>query len=73
MSEEKVIEETAKGGIKILTEMPKISIKAEAVTHLFGLAITNSMIASAFVFLLTIFVALYFKHQSGLKKKGNFY
>src|SRR3989339_2138111 len=73
MSEVKVIEETAKGGITILTEMPKISIKAEAVTHLFGLTITNSMIASAIVFLLTIFIAVYFKNQSTKTRKGNFY
>ncbi|MFA6081669.1 MAG: FoF1 ATP synthase subunit a [Patescibacteria group bacterium] len=53
--------------------MPKISIKAEIITHLFGLAITNSMIASAIVFLLTVFVALYFKQQSAQKRKGNFY
>jgi F-type H+-transporting ATPase subunit a len=73
MSEGIAIEETAKSGITILTEMPKISIKAEAVTHIFGVALTNSMIASAVVFLLTVFVALYFKHQSSLKRKGNFY
>jgi F-type H+-transporting ATPase subunit a len=73
MSEEKVIEEGAKGGIQILMEMPKISIKAEAVTHLFGIAITNSMIASAVVFLLTIFIAVYFKRESGKSRKGNFY
>ncbi|MEK9169726.1 MAG: F0F1 ATP synthase subunit A, partial [Patescibacteria group bacterium] len=53
--------------------MPKISIKAEIIFHLFGYSITNSMIASAIVFLLTIFIALYFKHQSTLKKKENFY
>lgn len=73
MSEEKVIEETANGGITILTEMPKISIKAEAVTHLFGIPITNSMIASAIVFLLTVFIALYFNYQSNLKRRSNFY
>ncbi|PJA56102.1 hypothetical protein CO165_00045 [Candidatus Roizmanbacteria bacterium CG_4_9_14_3_um_filter_33_18] len=53
--------------------MPKISIKAEIIFHLFGLAITNSMIASAIVFLLTVFVALYFQHQSTQKRKDNFY
>lgn len=73
MSEEKVIEEAAKGGVQIIMEMPKISIKAEVVTHLFGLKITNSIIASAIVFLLTIFIAVYYKKQSGKQKKGNFY
>ena len=57
MSEVKLVEETAKSGITILTEMPKISIKAEIIFHLFGFGITNSMIASAIVFLLTIFIA----------------
>lgn len=52
--------------------MPHISIKAEKIFEL-GLGITNSMIASGIVFLLTIFIALYYKNQSTLKKKGNFY
>src|SRR3989344_8955077 len=73
MSEVKLVEETAKSGITILTEMPKISIKAEIIFHLFGFGITNSIIASSIVFLLTIFVALYFKQQSTQKRKGNFY
>lgn len=53
--------------------MPHISIKAETIFHLLGLGITNSMIASAIVFLLTVFIALYFKHQSTQNRKGNFY
>ena len=53
--------------------MPHISIKAEIIFHLLGLGITNSMIASAFVFLLTVLIALYYKSQSNLKRKGNFY
>ncbi|VVA44288.1 ATP synthase subunit a [Candidatus Roizmanbacteria bacterium] len=73
MIEGKVIEETAKGAVAIATEMPHISIKAEVVSHLLGVNITNSMIASAIVFLLTIFIALYFNQQSTQKRKGNFY
>jgi len=53
--------------------MPKISIKAEIIFHLFALDITNSMIASVIVFLLTVFIALYFKKQSTLSRKSNFY
>jgi len=53
--------------------MPHISIKAEIIFHLLGFGVTNSMIASAIVFLLTIFIAFYYKHQSTLKTKGNFY
>ncbi len=53
--------------------MPHISIKAEKIFELMGLGITNSMIASAIVFLLTIFIALYYKNQSTLKRKSNFY
>jgi F-type H+-transporting ATPase subunit a len=53
--------------------MPHISIKAEKIFEFLGLGITNSMIASAIVFLLTVFVALYYKNQSTLKRKSNFY
>ena len=53
--------------------MPHISIKAQIIFHLLGFGITNSMIASAIVFLLTILIALYYKSQSTLKRKGNFY
>lgn len=53
--------------------MPHISIKAEKIFELMGLGVTNSMIASFIVFLLTIFVALYYKNQSTLKRKSNFY
>jgi len=53
--------------------MPHISIKAEVIFHIFGLAVTNSMIASFIVFLLTILICLYYKHQSTLSRKGNFY
>lgn len=73
MIEAKVIEETAKGAVAVASETPHISIKAEVVSHLLGLNITNSMVASAIVFLLTIFIAFYYKHQSTLKRKGNFY
>lgn len=53
--------------------MPHISIKAETIFHLFGLGITNSMIASTLVFFLTIFIAFYYKTQSTKERKGNFY
>ncbi|MBI5122760.1 F0F1 ATP synthase subunit A [Candidatus Roizmanbacteria bacterium] len=53
--------------------MPHISIKAEKIFEFLGLGITNSMIASGIVFLLTVFIALYYKNQSTLKRKGNFY
>lgn len=53
--------------------MPHISIKAEKIFELFGLGITNSMIASAIVFLLSIFIALYYKKQSTQNRKSNFY
>ncbi len=53
--------------------MPHISIKAEKIFEFLGLGITNSMIASGIVFLLTIFIALYYKNQSTLKRKSNFY
>ncbi|MEK7633752.1 MAG: FoF1 ATP synthase subunit a [Patescibacteria group bacterium] len=53
--------------------MPHISIKAEKIFELMGLGITNSMIASGIVFLLTIFIVLYYKNQSTFKRKSNFY
>lgn len=53
--------------------MPHISIKAEKIFELFGLGITNSMIASAVVFLLSVFIAVYYKQQSTQKRKNNFY
>ncbi len=53
--------------------MPHISIKAEKIFEFLGLGITNSMIASLIVFLITVFISLYYKNQSTLKKKGNFY
>jgi len=53
--------------------MPHISIKAEKIFEFLGLGITNSIIASGIVFLLTVFVVLYYKNQSTLKKKSNFY
>jgi F-type H+-transporting ATPase subunit a len=53
--------------------MPHISIKAEKIFQFLGLNITNSMIASAIVFLMTVFIALYFKNQSAKKRKSNFY
>ena len=53
--------------------MPHISIKAEKIFEFLGLGITNSMIASAIVFLLTVFIALYYNNQSTKKIKSNFY
>jgi len=53
--------------------MPHISIKAEKIFEFLGFGITNSMIASGIVFLLTIFMVLYYKNQSTFKKKSNFY
>lgn len=53
--------------------MPHISIKAEKIFEFLGLGITNSMIASLIVFSITVFISLYYKNQSTLKKKGNFY
>ncbi len=53
--------------------MPHISIKAEKIFEFLGLGITNSMITSGIVFLLTVVIALYYKKQTTQKIKSNFY
>jgi len=54
--------------------MPKISIKAEPIFHLFGFTITNSFFTSFFVFLITVFISVYFYQQSKkIGKKNGFY
>lgn len=49
--------------------MPKISVKAETIFHLFGFAITNSFFTSFFALIITIFLALFYYKES--KKIGN--
>ncbi len=54
--------------------MPKISIKAEPIFHLFGFVITNSLFTSLFVFILAVIIALIFNKQSQKTgKKSGFY
>ncbi|MBI3366300.1 F0F1 ATP synthase subunit A [Candidatus Roizmanbacteria bacterium] len=53
--------------------MPKISIKAEPIFHIFGFVVTNSLLSSIIVFLLTILIALYYYNESKQVNKGNLY
>lgn len=58
---------------KILTEMSKISIKAEPIFHIGNFAIPNSLFLSFFVLIGFFFLAFYYYKQSQSKKKTNFY
>lgn len=73
MNEGKIIEETAKGGIKLFTKMPTISIKAEPIFKIFNFEITNSLILSMIVLIFFFMVALLYNKQSKEKKKGKFF
>lgn len=53
--------------------MPKISIKAEPLFHIFGFTVTNSFLTSMIVFALTVIIALYYTYQSKQAKKSSFY
>ncbi len=53
--------------------MPKISIKAEAIFHIFGFAITNSFLASLIVIAVTAMISLFYYHESKQEKKGSLY
>ncbi len=53
--------------------MPAISIKAETLFHIFGLAITNSFLTSVIVILLTLLLSIYYNHQYQLKDKSKLY
>ncbi len=73
MSEVKAIEETAKSGIQLLTEMPAISIKAEPIFHILNFKVNNSLILSTLVLIFFTLVALFYNKQSKEKKKNKFY
>ena len=53
--------------------MPHISIKAEPIFHLLGIAITNSYLASIIVIIATLFIGLYYKKQITASKKSGFF
>ncbi len=73
MSEGKIIEETAKGGVKLLTEMPEISIKAESIFEIFHFKVTNSLILSTIVFVFFLVIAMLYNKAAKTKKKSNFF
>ncbi len=58
---------------KILTEMPKISIKAEPIFHIGNFYLTNSLFLSFFVLIGFFVLGLAYYKQAQSKKKGNLY
>ncbi|MGB9883338.1 MAG: F0F1 ATP synthase subunit A, partial [Microgenomates group bacterium] len=58
---------------KILTEMSKISIKAEPIFHIGNFYLPNSLFLSFFVLIGFFVLGLVYYKQSQSKKKGNLY
>lgn len=70
---EKTIEEAAISGIKIFTEMPEISIKAEPVFNIFGFHLPNSLLLSLLVLIIFFILANIYNRSSKKNKKPAFY
>lgn len=79
MTEEKLAEKAVEKisssafDFKILTEMSKISIKAEPIFHIGDFIIPNSLFLSLFVLLGFFGISFYYYKNSLSKKKGKFY
>lgn len=59
--------------IKILTEMSKISIKAEPIINLYNFHLPNSLLLSSVVLVFFFFLSLNYYKQSQKKKKSTIY
>jgi F-type H+-transporting ATPase subunit a len=65
--------EKAVSGIKILMDMPEISIKAEPIFKIGNFHVSNSLILSSVMFVFFLIVALLYNKQSKEKNKGKIF